>query len=252
MKTPKKITLVLLIATACLFESHASTIKDYQLLVDKWLNLHKQRNQLIADWQSQKPLLEQRLRLLNIEKQRLKEKLAQSKQHNDEVSERRNQILLAQSKLESEQHELALWLEQSIIYAHSRITSLPPPLANTWRQSLLQITDASTDSETLEVLLLLQSKRQAFNQRISFEKSKITLATGQNVLLEQIYIGEKLAYVSTPDGTQTGIGFVANNQWQWQLNNEMPYADFVKAKAMLQHRQEADFIALPVTLEQSQ
>lgn len=252
MKILKNITSVLILVSGCVFNTHASTVKDYQLLVTQWLNLHKQRNLLASDWQNQKPLLEQRLMLLNIERQRLEQKLADSKQQNDQVSERRNHILQAQSQLESEQNALTLWLEQTLRYAHSQIPTLPPPLSSAWQEALSQISPDSSNSETLETLLLLQSQRHAFNQRISYEKSKVILENGENTLLEQLYIGEKLAYISTPDGSRTGLGYVTNDQWQWRLNNEIDSAMFQQAKAMLQHRQEAEFMALPIQLELSQ
>ena len=231
------------------FSASANTVSEYQSLVNKWLSLSQQNRVLLADWQSHKSVLTQRLQLVKEEKSLLQEKLSKSKNQQDQVSKRRSEILAEQSQLEQDQALMSQWLTQTLNTMTNQLAQLPPPLQKIWQEELTLIRDDASNSEKLEVVLMLYSKHSEFNQRISFQKSTIHLANQETRLVEQLYIGSKVAYISAPDGSFTGIGFVANNQWQWQLNNAISAEQFRSAKAMLAHTQAAEFMSLPVKLE---
>ena len=251
MKKSLTFGIHLLIASAISPNVNASTVKQYSQLVEQWLSLNQQNSQLMSDWQLHKPVLEQRLSLLKQEQIQLVARLKQSKNQQDEVTLKRNHILNKQSQLESEQEVLTNWLKQEVSKLHNRLLQLPPPLKTSWQHDLAQYEISQSNSEKLELLLVLQKKRTEFNERVTFEKSKIRLTQNDERLIEQLYFGEKLAYFSTPDGSQTGIGYIKDKKWFWQLGNSISYAQFQSAKAMLQHKEAASFIAMPVILEQT-
>lgn len=246
------IAQLLVFSTVISFSAAANTVEKYQSLMDKWLKLESQEKAIKQAWYNSKPLMNERVRLLKTEKALLREKLKKSQQQQDDVANKRTELLKQQTKLEHEQNKINQWLKIQLTNAKSQMNTYPPVLQNTWQDLLSQLHDESSNSEQLDVLLALFAKREEFSDRVSYNKSKLTLANGEERLVEQLYFGLQLGYFMSPDGSNTAIGYVKNHQWQWQSENSITPEQFAQAKAMYQNTTPASLLELPVTLEVKQ
>ncbi len=248
-----KIVLIGLLFGVFTSQAHSatSTVAQYQNLVETWLGLRAQERALVQDWQQHKGVLEQRLQLLKQEKKLLKQTLLESRSAQNQVDVRRAELLKTQSELETAQSELATWLDFRFRAVHSTLNQLPPPLVKNWSEQIAANGESKDNSERLDLLLTLYRQRDEFNSRVSYLKSMVAINGDESILIEQIYLGGQIAYFSTPDGSKTGLGYVANNQWVWLESDLISEQQFRLAKAMLDHQVAAELIPLPVNVEQT-
>jgi len=243
------IATLLILSGATAYSAAANTVDKYQKLMEKWLSLEAQERAIRQDWQTAKPLLEERMRLIKAEKALLKNKLDKSKEQQDEVAIKRTELLNQQTLLEQEQNKISQWLSMQLTDAKNQMSAYPPVLQKTWLELLSQLHDTSSNSEQLDILLALYAKREEFNNRVSYNKSKLTLENGEERLVEQLYFGVQLGYFMSSDGSLTGIGYSKNHEWRWQIKNAITPEQFTQAKAMYQNNAPADLLELPVLLE---
>lgn len=239
-------TMLLLLTTSAI----GNPVDDYKQLVNQWLNLEAQQRHLHNDWHSQKPQLQQRIALLEHEKNLLKEKLDSNEKNQDSVVQKRAQQIERQETLEHQQRQLTLWLQTQLSHIYEELNILPPPLQATWQSALKNITKETSNSDKLATILGIYNKKNEFNARISSVKSKILLADNSTRLVDQIYFGTALGYYATPDGKQLGIGSPSTNGWEWQNSNDLDFPTFKQAQAMLEKQQSAELILLPIILRQ--
>ena len=125
--------LVLLLAAGALLPSSAqepaNPIQEIDALTVQWTNLEHQKDELRSQWRSQEPVLEQQLALLEREITELNALLEATAAQQDDVEQRRLELLEEQTRLEEESAELEASLMQASLALHSLHRGLPPPLA---------------------------------------------------------------------------------------------------------------------------
>lgn len=229
-----------------------SEVNTSNELISKWLLLEQQESAIKHDWLQQKPLLAQRLTLLEKEESILSKQLKTNQKDTSEVEQKREQLIQSQTSMESEQAQL-----QSALNGYFRLIAefhpqLPPPLYATW-QTQLNGPDFSTADETTKLTVLIELLEQLdnFEQRISHLKSPLLLDINgekKEVVVHQIYLGISQAWYASLDGQYSGSGQPSATGWQWQASPNLDADTIIGAVAMLERSQEAEFISLPLTL----
>ncbi|MDO6567707.1 DUF3450 family protein [Alteromonas sp. 1_MG-2023] len=228
--------------------AQAADLTQIDRLTQQWLDIQRQTSQLVVDWQSSEPVLQQRVTLLSAEKKQLQEILNQSKDSQEDVTKRRTELLQQQSNLEQQQAALAnkLSLLEDQVTHFSNL--LPPPLQNAWAQQQISTSDDNDTSKNLQAALGKLNSLMDFQKRISVHEGPISLSSEGEVMVKQLYLGVSAAWFVSADGKLTGQGLVKDGQWMWVEDPSLSGDEIMKAIDIFERRKQADFIELPVRL----
>lgn len=245
------LALFTLLASSNAF-SAPNKVEQADRLIQKWLTIEQQRNAMVNNWNQQKPLLEQRLSLLKQEQLQLEKSLKTTNATDNEVEEKRTQLLESQNTMESMQANL----EKSLVRYYQIIAQLhpqlPPPLYNAWHKKLTSNELKNADiTIKLNTLLELLEQLNDFEQRISHTQSPLVLSNEQGnkeVMVHQLYIGLSQAWYVSLDGSLVGRGVPDDSGWKWIADQSVEADTVLNAIAMIERRSEAKFLQLPISL----
>jgi len=222
-------------------------VKDIHQLTLQWTGLEHQKDLLRANWRRDKPVLEQQLFLLERETRELNQLLKESAQEQDEVEQRRLELLEQQTRLEQEQAALERSLRQAAIRLKALHVQLPPPLWKGWDEELPRLEDPLlTSSEKLQLVLDLLSQLDDFQQKVTLHETVMTLADGQEYLVKQIFLGLSHGWYVTADQSHAAAGMANLDGWQWT-----PVTDgerIARIIAILERRMNPALITIPLQL----
>lgn len=217
-------------------------------LVEQWLNTERQVTRLETDWQTQSPMLVQRVALLKAEKTQLQNMLKDRNNSQDAVAERRVELLAKQTQMEAGQIEL-----QSALHSVSKRLDvlsvlLPPPLQSRWHDEQASLGSSPEVSVQLQVALAQIALLADFDQRISVHEMPIALPDGGEILVKQLYLGLGSAWFVSRDGKHAGSGQATPEGWIWNFDDSVDGSEIAKAIAVFEKQQEADFVHLPLRI----
>lgn len=227
---------------------NAQEVAKFDKLVEQWLSVERQSSALESQWQNQKPLLEQRVALLTLQKQKLQAMLSAKNGDTGEVEQKRLALVEEQAELESQQ---TIITKGTQILTHLLVgmqAMIPPPVSETWQQENPNIATNPDTSRQLQVLVTQLTKLAEFDQRISVVQRQIQNEQGQTVVVKQLYVGASNAWFVSSDGSYSGTGVAKESGWYWQFNESEDSNEITKAIAIFEKQAEADFVSLPFTL----
>lgn len=253
--TPSKTILMAWLALLWVSDITDAETGSAQLdrLMLQWSETEQQHSVLEAQWLKRRAILDQQLSLLDAEHKALTKALSQS--HSSEVEQKRAELLQLQIQMEREQTELANTLEGSLINISDLQYRLPPPLQDQWQETLAEITANKADtSKRLEGLLQLLSQLEDFDRRVALHQTVMNL-DGTDVQVQQFYLGLSQGWYVDQGGHYAGYGFSSAQGWQWRPHEKVEGLnpdDLLTVVNILQNRAPANFIALPIYLENTQ
>jgi hypothetical protein len=238
--------LAVLVAPALALAQDA--VREVDELTLRWTRLEQQRDALLADWRTAKPILEQQLSLLERETRELTELVEASTREQDEVEQRRLELLEEQTRLEQEQAALDRSLAQAVIVLRALHLQLPPPLVRAWEERLPELEDPlRTATEKLQLTIELLQQLDDFDQRITLNEVVMRLEDGSNHLVKQIYLGLSHGWYATEDGRYAASGMATPEGWRW-----MPMTDgqaVLQTVGILERRIEPTLVSIPLRLD---
>ena len=222
-------------------------VEDIHQLTLQWTGLEHQKDLLRKNWRGDKPVLEQQLSLLERETRELNRFLKESAQEQDEVEQRRLELLEQQTRLEQEQAALERSLRQAAIRLKALHVQLPPPLKEGWEEELHRLEDPLlTSSERLQLVLNLLSQLDDFQQKVTLNETIMTLANGQEYVVKQVFLGLSHGWYVTADQSYAAAGMANPDGWQWApVTNGEPIAQII---AILERRVNPELISIPLQL----
>jgi hypothetical protein len=222
-------------------------VRDMHQLTMQWTGLEHQKDLLRANWRRDKPVLEQQLSLLEREARELNRLLKESAQEQDEVEQRRLELLEQQTRLEQEQAALERSLRQAAIRFKALHAQLPPPLLEGWEEELPRLEDPIlTGSEKLQLVLDLLRQLDDFQQKVTLHETVMTLADGKEYMVKQVFLGLSHGWYVTADESHAAEGMANPDVWQWT-----PITDgeqIARIVAILEQRMNPALITIPLQL----
>lgn len=245
---------VLLSALGCTSLMSQSVANSFAVdgLVDQWVSIEAQRENLILDWAEQKQSILQQIALLEAEHQALIKVAENNRLKIDQNKEERLQLAQAQEALEKDQQQMEKAVESAALTLLSLQDRLPPPLQDTWKAHARELnTSEISTSERLDTVLRLLKNFDSFNNRIVVSESVISIPgnDGQSpVLVTQVYMGVSQGWFTSEDGRYYGFGKPLNGKWHWYFQQE---ADQYLGEALVPNRilDIANMVESPATAE---
>jgi|TARA_B110000014_G_C20120338_1_gene593405 hypothetical protein len=232
--------------------NNASTIhQDIDNLTQTWLTTEQSTSKLKADWRLEKQLLSQRISLLKKQNQQLTKQVNKTNTHADELTLRRQELLLKQGDVEQ---SISQYKQVKSIFTHvlqQRIASAPPYLQHQLNTMLASISISAPLNKQYQVLVDTLKQWHKNDQLLNVKQGMI-LIDGQELMTEQFYLGNDQAWFTTPDNSRVGVGFPHSNGWQWQLFSSEQTDTFARAiKRAINdatHQTPSSLIELPVNI----
>ncbi len=238
---------LLLVLPASIVRSADDPVRDIDALTLQWTGLEHQVDVLQTGWQTQKPVLEQQLSLLEHEADELNDVLETSARKRDEVEQKRLELLEQQTRFEQEQAALGKSLVQASAKLHALEPQLPPPLLEGWAKDLRRLDDpGQTASDKLQLVVELLGQLNDFERKVTVHETVMTLADGEQHVVKQVYLGLSHGWYVTADQRFAAAGTAAADGWQWTpVSDAGPIAEIV---AILERRRDPDLVSIPLKL----
>jgi len=241
-------TLVLLAALALPSSAQdTNPVTEIDTLTQQWTALEHQKDALRADWRTQKPVLEQQLRLIERETAELTALLETTAAQRDEVEQRRLELLTEQTELEEEAAALDASLAQASVILHSLQRDLPPPLSEAWVDELARLdNNVATSTERFRKLIELLGQLEDFEAKITLNEAVMTLSDGQEHVVKQVYLGLSHGWYVTADQSFAAAGKPGPDGWLWTpVTDAEPITNIV---GILEQRLDPDFVSIALEL----
>ena len=224
-------------------------VREIDTLTQQWTSLEHQKDVLRADWRTQKPILEQQLRLIERETAELTALLETTAAQRDEVEQRRLELLTEQTELEEESTALDASLAQASVTLHSLQRDLPPPLSAAWVDELARLdSNVETSTERFRKLIELLGQLEDFEAKITLNEVVMTLGDGQEHVVKQVYLGLSHGWYVTADESVAAAGKPGPDGWLWTpVSDAAPIATIV---GILEQRVDPDFVSIALELAQ--
>src|SRR5688572_7705364 len=241
--------LLAALAAPSVAQEAADPVREIDALTQQWTDLEHQKDLLRADWRTQKPVLEQQLRLLEREIAELTAFLETTAAQQDEVDRRRLEMLTEQTELEEEAAALEASLAQTSLDLHTLHGGLPPPLAAAWAEELPRLDNpVETVTERFRKLLDLLGQLDDFNAKVTLNEAVMTLGDGNEHVVKQVYLGLSHGWYVTADQRFAAAGRTGPDGWAWTpVEDAAPVAKIV---GILEQRVDPDFVSIPLELNE--
>ena len=232
-----------------------ATHKNIDKLTQTWLTTEQSTNKLMSDWMLEKQLLKQRISILKQQNKQLSITVNETNNDADELTLRRQTLLSEQQQVEKLLADYRQVLPNFTHAMQSKAASSPPHLQQKMRDTLTNITADKSLSAKYQVLVDSLKQWYKNDQLLQVKQGMIMLADEQ-LMTEQLFLGNDQAWFSTSDNSRVGIGYAAESGWIWQeltsMEVELLSSDFKVAIAQAikdaKHLTPGRLIELPVKL----
>lgn len=247
-----EISIVLLLA-ACAprvgAQEAADPVQQIDALTEQWTSLEHQRDLVRSDWRAQKPVLEQQLALLEREIAELTALLEETAKQQDDVEQRRLELLEEQTRLEEESAALEASLGRASLALHSLERGLPPPLAGAWDEELARLDNPlDSVSERFRKLVELLGQLDDFDAKVTLNEAVMTLGDGREHVVKQVYLGLSHGWYVTADRRFAASGTAGADGWAWTpVTDAAPIAKIVD---VLEQRVTPDLVSIAFELNE--
>ena len=206
-----------------------SAVEQVDALATQWTSLQRQQDALLSSWRQDKPVLEQ------------------SSKQQDQVEQRRLDLLRQQTQLEQEQGSLASSLGRIGAALHTLQPQLPPPLVAAFGKDLPKLDEPERSaSEKLQTALALLGQLADFQRRVTVSETVMKLADGEDHLVKQIYLGTGQGWYVSADSKHAAVGAPSVDGWRWTETGEA--AAINRVLAILERKQAPTLVSVPARL----
>lgn len=225
----------------------ADPVQEIDALTQQWTSLEHQKDELRAEWRTQKPVLELQLALLEREIAELNSLLEETARQQDDVEQRRLELLEEQTRLEEEGAAVEASLSQASVALHSLERDLPPPLKEAWAEELARLDNPlETVSERFRKLVEVLGQLDDFDAKVTLNEAVMTLGDGREHVVTQVYLGLSHGWYVTADQRFAGAGMAGADGWQWTpVTDAAPIAKIVD---ILEQRLTPDLVSIAFEL----
>lgn len=242
----------LVVFSICTYAEENSFNKTKSLLVE-WIQVEESLSKERSDWSARKAMLQERIRILELEKESLSRQIKELGDKNSVAEKRRSDLLEKKNNHERFLLTLASRAESVAQSLQSVLEALPPVLSDLYRESTNSGLNAVKKAET--IVEILSEIEQFDNKATLLEELRMVPSLDSDekegsqvqVATKTLYLGLSQAYYVSTDSQYAGIGYPGDESWVWENRPELA-SKIKKAIAIHQSHVAPKLINLPVTM----
>jgi hypothetical protein len=220
--------------------------------LEKWVETRQLISKTRSDWQSDKEMLEQTIRLFERELGSVEDQMAKLGTNSTQVAKERAQaetLLQTSNAALDRAKQFASGFEAQLAGLTPR---WPVPLQEILKSLLNRIPadPAQTKmpaTERIQVIVGILNELDKFNNGVSIFSEKRKNSKGEEVAVETVYVGLGAAYFVDGAGDFAGTGWPGPKGWEWAVKPEVA-SSVRQVIRIYRNEQPARFVALPVNL----
>ena len=230
-----------------------ATVDDAQSMIERWLDTNRIISETRRDWMSERTLLLEEIKLLEMEASELEEKSERLENLNSQARRDREDALTKNQYYEEVLSYLGGKmdaLEKSVL---DILPTLPDPLLDQVASSVNLIREVAVgrkranNSERLQALVSIIQAADDFNSKVTLTHEMRTLNGPDSIQVRVLYWGLAGAYAMSPSGEVVQTGHPTHSAWIWE--NRPEYAEQIRQLISIREGiQEAAFIHSPIML----
>jgi len=250
MKSVLVLTSTLFLAATAGAASPAEAVDETRVVLRQWVETRQTLAQTKADWQVQRGLLEQSIRLYEEESRLLDQQIAEADQDSSAVDQERVALEDEQRQLDAAAGVISDAINRLEDQLVGRMKAFPEPLRRTIAPLARRIPDPDNRkklslSERMQNIVGILSEVDKFNSTVSVHKDTRRAADGTEFSVESLYLGLGQAFFVSLNDQRAGVGHPVDGVWQWVDRPELA-PRIRKLLDMYSSLQPAAFIGLEV------
>src|SRR5262245_52923628 len=218
----------------------------------KWVETRTLVSRTKADWQADKEILEQSVKLFQRELQSVAEQMSKLSTNSTQVEKERAQAEgLKKSSRESleQARQFAAEFEAQLVRL---VPQLPGPLQEILKPFLSRIpadpaNTRMTAAERIQVIVGVLNELDKFNNSVTVFSEKRRNQKGEEVAVETVYVGLGAAYFVSAGDDFAGTGAPGGSGWDWTVQPELA-SSVREVIRIYRNEHPARFVALPVAV----
>lgn len=220
--------------------------------LEQWVETRRLISRTTADWQKDKEVLEQSVRLYERELDAVAAQISNLTTNSAQVDRERAEAdaLLRESNAGLERaRAFATECEAQV---RKLVPRLPVPLQDALKPMLNRLpadpaNTRATAAERVQTLVGILNELDKFNAALTLASETRTNPGNQQVAVTTVYVGLGAAYFVNDAGDFAGVGSPGDQGWEWSIQPEL--ATSVKEVIRIYRNERgAQFIQLPVTI----
>lgn len=244
--------LYVVAVTAVIVTSSATTIRGTQEELIAWVDTKKSIAQAQANWMSEKIIVEDLIRLLELEKEKLSVKIDKLETTSDATDKLRTQLNFDKEALLASTEALESVVPKLESQIKKIVTMMPNPLLEEISPLLLRLPEDGKDtrislSQRILTVVGTLNKIDKFNSGITVT-SEIRTIGSKSLEVKTLYYGLAGAYFASESAGYAGIGVPSDNGWIWSERPELSN-EIVNLIETYEGAREATFVKLPVVAQ---
>lgn len=231
--------------------SAATDVETERNRIREWIQVEKEISREQAAWASERQILQDRIALLRVERDRLENQIKEAVEGVSELDLQRMRIQEQREELRAVTAAMLHVLREFELMLLELYPQLPGPLKEETVRLFQRIpTDPEatrlTVAERLQAVVGLLNFADRFNTGVQREV-EIREVDGRQLEVETLYFGLAGAFFSDASGQFAGTGHPGNDGWEWISRPESATA-IARMIAVFRGTREASFQSVPVEI----
>jgi FtsZ-binding cell division protein ZapB len=244
-----------LTAAAVLAQEVPEKLDGTRAALEKWVEIRRLISREQRDWALGKEVLLDRIDLVKREIETLKTRIREAEESIAEADKKRSELVDENEHLKQASATLKATAATLETRTKALLVRLPDPIKERVKPLSQRIpedpseTKLSLSERYMNVVGILNAANK-FNREITVTSEVRTLGNGKTAEVTALYVGIGQAYYVSADKTAAGYGTVSGDGWIWTPANDAA-EEVARAIAILKNEDVADFVLLPVRIQQT-
>lgn len=229
-------------------------VGDTRSALEKWVETRRILSQEKRDWTLGREMLHERIDVVQREIDTFRTRIEEAEGSIAEADAKKLELAAENERLQRASAalgEMILTLEQR---TRSLIGRLPDPIVDKIKPLSQQLPEAGAEtklslSQRFQNVVGILNEVDKFNRSITVTSEVRSLADGSAAEVTAFYVGIGQGYYASANGKAAGFGTATAKGWVWTPADGLGPA-VLRAVAILQNEEVADFVSLPLDITQ--